>query len=649
MSLIIKRFEVASMRFATISKKRVNYLILLVLIILLSSCGLVVPNIKSNQEDVIKTTVDTSYLTIVIDDGRICYEEHSKEVIEKISDVLSNSFAKIVVMRDYSSPKDNELIIRPNYKIKTYGKGIDDSKVHFNGEVDVTSVNNKHVLNIEGYGEYIQSLPERLAGTTVGIATLGLSAKGQGKMYNSIAFNKAISAVANNFHNALVISQILKEALSHAKLAQSLPSDLTLTASFSDASTFLPNNTLDASENTELIVKAKNTGKGAGYGTILEVGSNNTNIAFDKEITIGDIQPGEEKEIKVKLKAGLDLGDGKTTFQLNLKEKRGYDSKRLIMEIPTAALEKPELTVADYRIYDGNTGFASGNGNGIPENGETIEITPIIKNKGVGKAVRVAVYIASVNSGVEITEKSAVIPEILTGETASTKLAFRIPTTYAGGPINVRFEAQDARGNAVANANRQFALNTEVNRPVLAYSWRLLDKNGREKENLNNGEEGEIEIRPRNTGKLEARNVTVAVLSGVASFGKSSDSISRIAPESEYAPIRFPFTVPRAFEGNTMDVTVRLDQKDFSGLSDPRTIPVRLVRPEFKLSHQVLSPSGSNSLKQGESAEVVIRVDNTGQLDAEQVMLTLDMTRRGVLLKSAKEVTMGKIEAGKFF
>ena len=68
-------------------------------------------------------------------------------------------------------------------------------------------------------------------------------------------------------------------------------------------------------------------------------------------------------------------------------EKRGFDSEKIKLNIPIAHLEKPDIVIVDYKINDGNTGLAGGNGNGIPENGEIVELTAFVKNNGIGPSI----------------------------------------------------------------------------------------------------------------------------------------------------------------------------------------------------------------------------------------------------------------------
>jgi hypothetical protein len=164
---------------------------------------------------------------------------------------------------------------------------------------------------------------------------------------------------------------------------------------------------------------------------------------------------------------------------------------------------------------------------------------------------------------------------------------------------------------------------------------------------MQNGEYGEIEICPANKGRLEARDISIDLSSDTFSFSKSHDEIARIIAQSEYAPIRFPFQIPRVTDKKSVNITVKFAQKDFAGLNDTINIPLRLIRPDFKIIHQVLDQQRSGALAQGEKTDLLVRVENTGQLDADDVVLSIDFNRKGVLLQGSKQISIGRIEAGK--
>jgi uncharacterized caspase-like protein len=428
---------------------------------------------------------------------------------------------------------------------------------------------------------------------------------------------------------------------------KALPSSLALTPRFNDSKSFLPNTTLDAGEEAELIITVKNDGKGSGYGTVLKLTTDNPKVIIDKEISLGDIPPGETKEVKVHVKAALDLADGQLSLQMTCSEKRGYNCKNYKLEVQSAKLEKPELVITGYKINDGNTGLASGNGNGIPENGETIEIIPLVKNNGVGDAINIELSIASINSGIDVKTKSTTINRITPGQTASGNLVFAVPATFSDKAINLTLSATDVRGIAAAGTSKQFALNTEINKPVIVYTYKIIDSMGNVRNEVQNGEYAEIEIKPINRGQLEARNVTIDLASATADFTKKRDEISRLGAQAEYSPIRFPFHVPRVTDKNSIDVAVRLEQKDFPGISDTINIPIKLVRPDFKVTYQLLDQNGNGILEQGETADLLVRVENIGQLDAEGVMLNMEIAQKGISIIGTKEANIGRLEARK--
>jgi hypothetical protein len=437
----------------------------------------------------------------------------------------------------------------------------------------------------------------------------------------------------NNYQGRIV--QIAHEAAS----LRALPSSLSLAIAFSDKGPFSPNNLLDAGETAQIIVTVKNDGKGAGYNTILKLSSDNPKVTFDKEISLGDVAPGETKNIKVNVKAALDLTDGTVPFTVTCSEKRGYDCKKYNLNVSSAHFEKPGLMIAGYKINDSNTGLGQGNGNGIPENGEIIEIIPLVKNTGTGPALGVTLSIASISDGIEVKNKNVTIPQILPGQTASGNLSFFIPSTFSGKSIEVTFNAIDTRG---VSGSKVFALNTAINQPSLAYAYRIIDQKGNTRSDMQNGESGEIEIRPSNKGQFDAKNVSISLSSDTFSFSKSQDEIMRIGAQSEYTPIRFPFHVPRVTDKNSVNVAVKLTQKDFPGLTDTINVPLRLARPDLKVTHQVIG-----TLQQGQAADLIVRVENAGQLDADGVTLSLDITKKGVLLHGNKQIALGKIEAGR--
>jgi len=115
-----------------------------------------------------------------------------------------------------------------------------------------------------------------------------------------------------------------------------IPSELYLEGFFLDKESLLPNNILDAGEYAKMVLTVKNRGSGPAYGADIEIVSDNPKIVFEKNIKIGDIQPGETKDVKIDISAAKDIGDGKISFQLSLKEKKNNNAKKIIINISTS-------------------------------------------------------------------------------------------------------------------------------------------------------------------------------------------------------------------------------------------------------------------------------------------------------------------------
>jgi hypothetical protein len=90
-----------------------------------------------------------------------------------------------------------------------------------------------------------------------------------------------------------------------------------------------------------------------------------------------------------------------------------------------------------------------------------------------------------------------------------------------------------------------------------------------------------------------------------------------------------------------------MNQQDFEGLTDNIHLPVKLVVPEFAISHQVLDPNNNGAIEQGETVDLIVRVRNTGGLDANDVQLKMEFDKKGVVFQGNPTVSIGRIAAGK--
>ncbi len=529
-----------------------------------------------------------------------------------------------------------------NQKILNYGFiGVTGDPVRFNASVEYKL----KVLDAKN-NDVIRTFTGRASGSNnYGFADCGLLRYGD-------FFNRPLGlSTKNAFEDLLRNAESELIQLAKAKSEErALPSELALNVRFSDTAGFFPNNSLDAGEDAEVIVAIKNTGKGAGYGTNLEITSDNPKITFDRNINVGDIQPNETKEIKINLKSGLDIESGKASFQFNLKEKRGYDAKRVVMLLPTARLERPQLEIVSSEINDGDTGLAKGNGNGIPESGETVEVTAFIKNQGEGKAIGVNLNGQNITGGIQWVRDSTLIGIIPQGEIVKGKMAFSIPRNFDTKEIAVNLKVSDMRG--VGNTEKKVSFAYAKRSPNLHYVYRILSKGG-EVKTVTNGEEYEIELMIGNKGEIPARGVMIAINPPSPPFDKGGMeglhiSRSRIdlgdVKEQTSAPAhKITFSVARTFSDVSAPLSLEISQSDFSSVKDSIQIPVEVKRPGLTYKASLLSKNRGNLLEQGEGATLEVQILNEGNLSAEGVKIKIETKDENLKVTGQTEAVIGKI------
>ncbi|MDI6744904.1 MAG: caspase family protein [Thermodesulfovibrionales bacterium] len=586
---------------------------------------------------------------------------HAKNAVgmgneELLTKGLSALFNKVDIYKDITEIRnkgDYDYILIPDFKIVTsydrkeaLERGVRLYPLHIikgdpiwisastEYQIEVRDAKNNHIASFTGKGESKSSSSEAYCSKGSGF---NLSISGDylapiGKAMSS-AFNELLRTAEHKF------TQLAKTKSEE----RALPSDLALNIRFSDSSGFLPNNSLDAGENAEIIVIVKNTGKGSGYGTNLEISSDNPRITFDKNITIGDIQPSETKEIKIPLKAGLDIADGKAAFQFNLKEKRGYDAKKVAMYVPTARLERPQLEIISTEINDGDTGLAKGNGNGIIESGETIELTAFIKNSGAGKAIGVNLNTADTISGIQWVRDSILVGTIPQGEIVKAKVAFTVPRNFDAKEISTNLKVGDIRG--VNNAEKKAVFVFAKRSPNIQYAYRIYSK-GNQVNSITNGESYELELTLNNSGQIPARKVFVNLTSNSGlSLSSSRIEIGDLKEQTSAPKQTINISVPRTFVEAKVPLNITIAQSDFSSVADIIQIPVDVKSPKLAYKTNLLSKSGGGSIEKGEQAILELYVVNDGNLPAEGVKIKIESRDENLKLIGQTEALIGKIPA----
>ncbi len=490
-----------------------------------------------------------------------------------------------------------------------------------------------------------------------GIPIITLS--GHKKAVNCVAFSPDGSLLASGSDDKNVFLWDFRRIISdHRKQQQIIaekkaeeerrrleePSNLFLTVRFDDTKSYFPNSILDAAETASLMINLQNSGKGSAFDVSLLLSSDNPYLDLKGTTEIGEIAPNDSQVISIPINMKMDAPDGIANITIQAKEKRGYDARPVQLQIPVRHLDKPALSFTSFTLNDGTSGLASGNGNGIVENGETVEITAFVKNTGVGASLYTTVNLNSVSPGAEIRQGKVRLGTIAPSETKQAKVVVAIPRTYSGSDLRLAFAARDTIG--ASQVTKEHILPMSKLTPILAFDSRFLDSHGVQVDEVSNGSSYILEIVPRNEGQIAARSVQANVTASAGvTISNPFFAVGDMAAGASAAPIRFNFALPRNYNYGIPQFNLRLSQSDFADVNQKLDIPFRLKSPNLIAREVVTTTDGNTDIQQSETVDIDLVVENQGDLDAENVVADLNFTHTGIDFRERTK-TLGRIPAG---
>ena len=227
----------------------------------------------------------------------------------------------------------------------------------------------------------------------------------------------------------------LSRAIKKARL-QDKPPKLVISASLDDG---LGNGDgrLDAEEKAVLVVRVRNEGKGHAFDVHVSVAPKGTaaaHVAIPSRLEIGTIKPGTAIRREVSISAGEFLPSGKLQVELSASEEMGFGTRwPTVFKVATVRLPEPRLSVGSIYVYDGESAYAQGNGNGVVEPGEQVELRFRVNNNGEGTARGVTVVAGTRLSNVRMKKQKANLGKILTSRAKQVSISFAVPSDYRQG------------------------------------------------------------------------------------------------------------------------------------------------------------------------------------------------------------------------
>lgn len=145
--------------------------------------------------------------------------------------------------------------------------------------------------------------------------------------------------------------------------------------------------TITAGQTATLIVTVKNTGKGTLFQVkALTVSSNP--IFNNKELRFGKIVPGASKTLQYTFEIDKLMRTRDIPLRIRFSEYNDYVPEDIEAKLHVVGQPRPKFDY-NYRVVDGGTRDSVGNGDGIFQRGESVDIQVTVRNSGPGPATGV--------------------------------------------------------------------------------------------------------------------------------------------------------------------------------------------------------------------------------------------------------------------
>ncbi len=210
---------------------------------------------------------------------------------------------------------------------------------------------------------------------------------------------------------------------------------------------------LSPGEAGSLVVTLTNGGRGRALLPRVTVEPADRGVAMRNIETglydglVQELEPGRSASFRVPVKALEESERTGVAFNVSVKEARGFNPEPVLFTLPLKGFSPPRLALARYTFREDNTGNSSGNGNGIIEKGEQVELTGYLVNAGLTEARGVKFEAVSGDPRLAlIGQPSADIGTLKPGEHRKVLLAFRVAADYSGpAQLPLVFRMTEAR------------------------------------------------------------------------------------------------------------------------------------------------------------------------------------------------------------
>ncbi|MEQ8221946.1 MAG: PQQ-binding-like beta-propeller repeat protein [Candidatus Eremiobacterota bacterium] len=429
---------------------------------------------------------------------------------------------------------------------------------------------------------------------------------------------------------------------------------------------------INQEEIVELWVTVNNNGKGTARDTLLKLSTSTQGVKLlQDQFLLGNIPPGQEAPGKLVFQVPAGVKAGNVDLNISVSDKGGYSKElretvavvslppvvvptQIAVSSPTPAPELPPVLSYAYRINDDNTGSSSGNGDGVINAGETVELFVTVKNTGKGIARGVTVAIKPEEQKIQMGQGKFIIGNIPPGSEGEGKLVFTVPSDMASGNVKFSLDLYEEKG--FGKSGQEMAMQV-VSLPSLSYSYKIL-KAG-ENRQINPGSVVTMKMTVRNSGPGAAQGakVNISCNNPLIKIDTPLLDLGNIPAGAEMDK-DISFSVDKTAKEE--DLQFKLTLTDGQGYKKDGDMALAVVLPYVeevkpaKLSYTCqfdddsLGSSSGNSdgiINPGETVELWVTVKNTGEGTAKHVVLSLESQNSNIVLNQSK-TDLGSIPPG---
>ena len=392
-------------------------------------------------------------------------------------------------------------------------------------------------------------------------------------------------------------------------LASMKPSRLHITSVALEDRTTNRDQALDGEEKAELVVTLANKrGYGTAVDSYLSILSNNAGVELPARQKVGTLKPGVYKTVRIPVQGALDLKTGTATLVLTARDFGGNRSPEQTFQFQTSAIEVPALELVACRVQD-IAGRALGNGNGISENGETVELLVTVRNNGKGDARGVTVSVADAG-GAEVISRETLVGLIPSGSEETASLAIRFPDRFQppADTVIANIDVADIRG--FKGTSKGFPVSYRYNEPrvKLVKSEIVAD---RQTDGIpRQGDIVFLRVVLKNTGTRDATGVRVSVQRGNAGeFLERPEQIVGSLPKGATSrELTFPVVLKGNVSPGKSTLGIQVAQDTFPGSSQEIDYTILAMDTPQIINQPVLRQKAKNT---GSGPKVPVTVSAT--------------------------------------